>query len=98
MTDGREVCRDATHFKYVGRRRKSIEVRKENQGVRRSGDWRGDALRKATTGTTNVRGQDSNRDVAEANSDHEPEPELRTVPRRSERVPKPDRYGDFYYY
>ena len=60
MTDGRKVCRDATHFKYVGRRRKSTEVRKENQSVRRSGDWRGDALRKAKTGTTNAHGQDSN--------------------------------------
>ena len=53
-------------------------------------------MRKAKTGTINVRDEDSNRDVAEANSDQEPEPELRTVPRRSERVPKPpDRSGTF---
>ena len=80
-----------------GDKRQSTEVREKNQSERQSGDWRGDALCKAKTGTINVRDEDSNRDVAEANiSDQEPEPELRTVPRRSERIPKPpERSGTF---
>lgn len=48
----------------------------EIQGIQRSGIWREDALCKAKTGTPNIRDQDNNQNVTEANGDLDPEPVL----------------------
>ena len=95
MSDGREVCRDKSEFKFLGKNRPPSRLRDKG----RPRDWREDALRKARSGITNMHHRDNSQNLTVGNHDRENEPEPRTVPRRSERVRNPpDRYGDFDYY
>ena len=95
MSDGREVCRDKSEFKFLGKNRPPSRLRDKG----RPRDWREDAVRKARSGITNMHHRDNNQNLTVDNHDRENEQEPRTVPRRSERVRNPpDRYGDFHYY
>ena len=97
VTDGREVCRDSTCFKYIDRPRISREV---NEGIGnrlKPDNLREITLRKAKVGKPFTREQNQTAIGSTRNNEHERA--LETVPRRSERIRhRPDRYGDFIYY
>ena len=93
-TDGQEVCRNSTFFKYIPRKSKGPEEKEREK--RRPDNWRETVLRKAKIGKPTILERDNGAD--EPNRRQEPE-QIETIPRRSQRIrQKPNRYGDFIYY
>ena len=92
VTDGREVCRHSTFFKYIEQpetTRGPMKRSQENQ----ADNWRETALRKAKVGERTSQAQDNVDDGTQ-----EPE-HVETIPRRSQRLrQRPNRYGDYMYY
>ena len=93
ITDGRKVYRDSTRFKYVDRRRKSKEGRR-NRGE--PDNWRANILQRAKEGP---RKEQNNQTFNEMQNEPEPEPIIDNAPRRSQRIrQRPQHYGNFIYY
>ena len=98
VTDGCEVCRDSTCFKYIDRQRISREVNGGIGNRLKPDNWREITLRKAKVGKLFTREQ-NNQTAIEPTRNNEHECVLETVPRRSERIRhRPDHNGDFIYY
>ena len=101
VTDGREVCRNSTCFKYVDRPKQfqgnSVE---EKQKKGELDDWRGDVLRKTKEGMPYIgNNQVNNRTVSDQQNEHQPLQIIDNDFRRSQRIrQRPQRYGDFIYY
>ena len=102
VTDGREVCRYSTCFKYVHRPKQfhtynSVE---EKQKKGELDDWRGDVLRKTKEGMPYIgNNQPNNRTVSDQQNEHQPLQIIDNDLRRSQRIrQRPQRYGDFIYY
>ncbi|MEW8544356.1 MAG: hypothetical protein AB2693_12550 [Candidatus Thiodiazotropha sp.] len=91
-TDGREVCRDSTFFKYTNRIR---QPEKGRQHSRETDDWREHALRKAKEGRQ--MGDRNKQTVTDLQNDSESELLIQTVPRRSQRMrQRPNDMGTSY--
>ena len=102
VTDGREVCRYSTCFKYVHRPKQfhtynSVEQKQKKGEL---DDWRGDVLRKTKEGMPYIgNNQPNNRTVSDQQNEHQPLQIIDNDLRRSQRIrQRPQRYGDFIYY
>ena len=101
VTDGREVCRDSTYFRYLGKPKPlggEMTDGEKNRG--KPDDWRKTVLRKARECVLNRDNNElNNQSVRNQQQEYQPEAERVNVPRRSTRISQsPDRYGDFVYY
>ena len=96
VTDGREVCRNSTFFKFIDQPRKS-KGPEEKEREKCSGEAETRQLeRRFCVRKPTILERDNGAD--EPNRRQKPE-QVETIPRRSHRIrQKPNRYGDFIYY